>query len=123
MIDPAVIRSGRFDRLIYVPGPDDQSRIQIFKLYTKNMPLDNDVDINQLVAMTRHCSGADIESLCREAAMYALRQDVNAQKVTIKDFQVTMEDIRPSITPDMEKWYKSFVQTSRQVQKSATPVI
>jgi len=123
MIDPAVIRSGRFDRLIYVPGPDDLSRMQIFKLYTKNMPLEQDVDLNQLVIMTRHCSGADIEALCREAAMHALRRDVNAQKVTMKDFQITMEDIRPSITPDMEKWYKSFMQTIRQVQKSATPII
>jgi transitional endoplasmic reticulum ATPase len=123
MIDPAVIRSGRFDRLIYVPGPDDSSRMQIFKLYTKNMPLDQDVDIDQLVVMTKHCSGADIESLCREAAMYALRQNVDVQKVTMKDFQIALEEIRPSTTPDMEKWYKSFMQTIRQVQKSATPVI
>jgi transitional endoplasmic reticulum ATPase len=123
MIDPAVIRSGRFDRLIYVPGPDDTSRLQIFKLYTKNMPLDQDVDVNQLVSITKNCSGADIESLCREAAMHALRRDVNAQKVTMHDFQVTIDEIRPSTTPDMEKWYKNFMQSIRQVQKPATPVI
>jgi transitional endoplasmic reticulum ATPase len=122
MLDPAVIRSGRFDRLIYVPGPDDNSRMQIFKLYAKNMPLDQDVDLNQILVLTKYCSGADIESLCREAAMNALRRDVNVQKVTMKDFQDAMTDIRPVTTPDLEKYYKSFMQSIRQVQKSGTPV-
>ncbi len=122
MVDSAVIRPGRFDRLIYVPEPDEKSRNQIFKIYTKNMPLEPDVDINQLSTVTKYYSGADIESLCREAAMHALRRDVNAQKVTMKDFQEAMKEMGPSITPDMEKWYKSFMQQIRQVQKPATPV-
>ncbi|MDR2720466.1 MAG: CDC48 family AAA ATPase [Nitrososphaerota archaeon] len=122
MVDPAVIRPGRFDRLIYAPEPDDKSRVQIFKLYTKNMPLDQDVDVNQLASVTKYYSGADIESLCREAAMRALRRDVNVQKVTNKDFQDALKEMGPSITPDMEKWYKSFMQAIRQVQKPATPV-
>jgi transitional endoplasmic reticulum ATPase len=122
MDDSAVIRPGRFDRLIYVPEPDEKSRIQIFKIYTKNMPLDQDIDVNQLATITKYYSGADIESLCREAAMHALRRDVNAQKVSMKDFQDAMKEMGPSITPDMEKWYKSFMQQIRQVQKPATPV-
>ncbi len=122
MVDSAVIRPGRFDRLIYVPEPDEKSRIQIFKIYTKNMPLSQDVDVNQLATVTKYYSGADIESLCREAAMHALRRDVNAQIVTMKDFQDAMKEMGPSITPDMEKWYKSFMQQIRQVQKPATPV-
>ncbi len=122
MVDSAVIRPGRFDRLIYVPEPDEKSRIQIFKIYTKNMPLDQDIDVNQLATITKYYSGADIESLCREAAMHALRRDVNAQKVSMKDFQDAMKEMGPSITPDMEKWYKSFMQQIRQVQKPATPV-
>jgi transitional endoplasmic reticulum ATPase len=122
MVDSAVIRPGRFDRLIYVPEPDDKSRIQIFKIYTKSMPLDQDVDVNQLASVTKYYSGADIESLCREAAMHALRRDVNAQNVTMKDFQDAMKEMGPSITPDMEKWYKGFMQQLRQVQKPATPV-
>jgi len=122
MVDSAVIRPGRFDRLIYVPEPDDKSRYQIFKIYTKNMPLSKDVDLNQLAMMTKYYSGADIESLCREAAMHALRRDVNASEVTMKDFQDAMKEMGPSITPDMEKWYKSFMQQIRQVQKPATPV-
>jgi transitional endoplasmic reticulum ATPase len=122
MVDSAVIRPGRFDRLIYVPEPDDKSRLQIFKIYTKGMPLSSDVDINQLAMVTKYYSGADIESLCREAAMHSLRRDVNARDIHMKDFQDAMKEMGPSITPDMEKWYKSFMQQIRQVQKPATPV-
>jgi transitional endoplasmic reticulum ATPase len=122
MVDTAVLRPGRFDRLIYVPEPDDKSRLQIFRIYTRGMPVGQDVDLNQLATITKYYSGADIESLCREAAMHALRRDVNSREVTMKDFQDAMKEMGPSITPDMEKWYKSFMQQVRQVQKPATPV-
>ncbi len=122
MVDGAVIRPGRFDRLIYVPEPDEKSRHAIFQLYTKTMPVAADVDIHQLALMTKYYSGADVESLCREAAMHSLRRDVNTSEVTMKDFQDAMKEMGPSVTPDMEKWYKSFMQQIRQVQKPATPV-
>ncbi|MEM2098845.1 MAG: CDC48 family AAA ATPase [Candidatus Bathyarchaeia archaeon] len=122
LIDPAVLRPGRFDRLIYVPEPDEQSRLQILKLYTAKMPLAKDVDLNQLALTTKYYSGADLENLCREAAMHALRRDIKATEVTMKDFQDAMKEVGPSVTPDMEKWYKSFMQQVRQVQKPATPV-
>ncbi len=122
IVDPAVLRPGRFDRLIYVPQPDESSRVEIFKIYTKDMPLTKDVDLANLAAITKNHSGADINSLCREAAMYALRKDVNAKQVTLTDFQEAMKRIGPSVTPDMEKWYKQFIQQVRQVQKPATPV-
>jgi transitional endoplasmic reticulum ATPase len=122
IVDPAVLRPGRFDRLIYVPEPDEKSRLQIFKIYTKNMPLAKDVGLSQLVAIAKNYSGADIEALCREAGMHALRKDVNAKEVTMIDFQEAIKSVGPSITPDMEKWYKSFIVQVRQVQKPATPV-
>ncbi len=122
MVDSAVLRPGRFDRLIYVSEPDEQSRLQIFGLYTKGMPLSKDVDLKQLASTTKYYSGADIESLCREAAMHTLRRDVEAQEVTMKDFQDAMKEVGPSVTPEMEKWYKSFMRQIRQVQKPATPV-
>jgi transitional endoplasmic reticulum ATPase len=122
IVDPAVLRPGRFDRLIYVPEPDEKSRLQIFKIYTKNMPLAKDVELSQLATMTKNYSGADIDALCREAAMHALRRDVNAKEVAMQGFQEAMKRIGPSISPDMEKWYKSFMQQARQVQKPATPV-
>jgi len=122
IVDPAVLRPGRFDRLIYVPEPDEKSRLQIVKIYTKNMPLTKDVSLEELAGMTKNYSGADIEALCRESAMYALRKDVNTKEVARRDFQEAMKRIGPSISPDMEKWYKSFMQQVRTVQKPATPV-
>ncbi len=122
IVDPAILRPGRFDRLIYVPEPDEQSRVEILKIYTKNMPLSKDVDVTHLSVLTKNYSGADIDALCREAAMHALRKDVNAKEVTLMDFQEAMKQMAPSVTPDMEKWYKRFMQQIRQVQKPATPV-
>jgi transitional endoplasmic reticulum ATPase len=122
IVDPAVLRPGRFDRLIYVHEPDDKSRLQIFQIYTRNVPLAKDVDLTQLVTMAKNYSGADIAALCREAAMHALRRDVNAKEVKLADFQEAIKRIGPSVTPDMEKWYKGFMQQVRQIQKPATPV-
>jgi transitional endoplasmic reticulum ATPase len=122
IVDPAVLRPGRFDRLIYVPEPDERSRVQIFKIYTKDMPLAKNIDSANLATIAKNYSGADIAALCREAAMYALRKDVNTKEVTMADFEEGRKRIGPSVTPDMEKWYKSFMQQARQVQKPATPV-
>jgi transitional endoplasmic reticulum ATPase len=122
IVDPAILRPGRFDRLIYVPEPDEKSRHEIFKIYTKDMPLTANADLANLASLTRNYSGADIEALCREAAMNALRDDVNTNKVTLEDFQEAMKRIGPSISPNMEKWYKEFAKQLRQVQKPATPV-
>ncbi len=122
IVDPAVLRPGRFDRLIYVPEPDEKGRLQIFKIYTKGMPLAKDVNITQLATSTRNYSGADIEALCRETAMYALRKDINAKEVTMKDFEEALKKAGPSVSADMEKWYKGFMQQVRQVQKPTTPV-
>ena len=122
MVDPAVLRPGRFDRLIYVPEPDEKTRLQILKIYTTGMPIAKDVDLAALVPTLKNHSGADIEALCREAGMNALRRDANSNEVTMQDFQNAMKRVGPSITPDMEKWYKSFMQQVRTVQKPATPV-
>ena len=122
VVDPAVLRPGRFDRLIYVSEPDEKSRVQIFKIYTKDMPTAKDVDLVQLATLTKYYSGADIEALCREAAMHALRRDAKAGEVTMKDFQDAIKEVNPTVTPDMEKWYKSFMQQARQAQKPTTPV-
>ena len=122
LIDPAVLRPGRFDRLIYVPEPDDKSRLQILTLYTTGMPLNKDVDLKQIAMQTKYYSGADLENICREAAMHALRADINAAEVTMKDFQDALKEVGPSVSPDMEKWYKGFMQQVRQVQKPSTPI-
>ena len=122
MVDTAVLRPGRFDRIIYVPEPDEKSRRLIFDIYTKDMPLESDVDLDFLTSKTKYYSGADIESLCREAAMHTLRRDLSATKVTMKDFTEALSEVGPSVTPDMEKWYKDFSKVFRQVKKSETPI-
>ncbi len=122
IVDPAVLRPGRFDRLIYVSEPDEKARLEIFKLYTKSMPLATDVDIAHLANTSKSYSGADIDALCREAAMHALRRDVNSKEVTLADFQKATEKIGPSIQSDMEAWYKSFMKQVRRLQKP-TPFV
>ena len=122
IVDPALLRPGRFDRLIYVPEPDEKARLEIFKLYTKGMPLAKDVDLVESAAKSKGYSGADIDGLCREAAMNALRRDVKSSVVTLGDFQKAIEKIGPSILPDMEAWYKGFMKQVRRVQKPTTPV-
>jgi len=122
IVDPAVLRPGRFDRLIYVPEPDQNARLEIFKIYTKGMPLTKDVDLVQLASTTKNYSGADIEALCREAALNALRKDIGSKEVTVTDFQKATEKIGPTVTPDMDAWYKSFLKQVRQLKKPTTPV-
>jgi len=123
IVDPGVLRPGRFDRLIYVPEPNDEGRQQILRIYTKTMPLAKDIDIQDLARMTKGYSGADIESICREAAMIALRRDMNSKEISLADFQEALRKIGPSIMPDMETWYKSFARQIRKVQKPAPLVV
>ena len=122
IVDPAILRPGRFDRLIYVPEPDNDSRLAIFKIYTKGMPLAKDVNLSQLVMLTKKYSGADIEALCREAGLNALRRDIKAKEVNNSDFRKAAEKIGPSIMPNMETWYKGFMKNIRQLKKPTTPV-
>jgi len=119
IVDPAVLRPGRFDRLIYVPEPGEEGRLQILKIHAKGMPLAKDVDLQELARATKGYSGADIGSACREAAMYALRKDMNTKEVALTDFSEAFKKVGPSITPDMENWYKSFLNQVRKVQKPA----
>ena len=121
MLDPAVLRPGRFDRLIYVPAPDQKTLEQIFKIYTANMPLDKTVNTTDLAKMAVGYSGADVEALCREAALNALRTNADAKEVSADDFTTAMENIKPSITPDMETWYQSFTKRVRK-EKTTIPM-
>lgn len=120
ILDAAVLRPGRFDRLIYVPSPDNKALKEILKIHTGEMPLSKDVDLDQLARMAAGYSGADIEALCREAAMNALRNDVNAVEVSLRDFKEAMDRVKPSITSDMDAWYQNFAKRSRR-ERAAVP--
>jgi SpoVK/Ycf46/Vps4 family AAA+-type ATPase len=86
------------------------------------MPLSNDVDI-KAHRMTKGYSGADISSVCREAAMNALRRDINAKEVTFSDFEKAMGEVPPSISPEIESWYRSFMNQVRRSPKPAPFVV
>ncbi|MCK4320017.1 CDC48 family AAA ATPase [Candidatus Bathyarchaeota archaeon] len=122
IVDPAILRPGRFDRLIYVPDPDEKARLEILQIYTKEMPLTKDVDLAQLTSMTKNYSGADIDAVCREAGLNALRTDINAKEVSFADFKEALGKIGPTITSNMEAWYKSFIKKAWRMEKTATPV-
>ncbi len=119
IIDPAILRPGRFDRLIYVPAPDHATRLQIFKIHNKNMPLARDVDLDQIASQAAGYSGADIEAVCREAGLVALRRDIEVKDVTRENFRDAIERIKPSITPDMDNWYQGF---RKRFKKERAPV-
>ncbi len=108
MLDAALLRPGRFDRVLLVDVPNTQSREKILKIHTKNMPLDKSVSLPELVKKTEGFVGADIENLCREAAMLALRKDMNAKAITKTDFENALLKAKPSVSEDTAKRYKKI---------------
>jgi transitional endoplasmic reticulum ATPase len=124
MLDPALLRPGRFDRLIYVPPPDYEARLEIFKVHTRNMPLAEDVDLQQLARMTEGYSGSDIEAVCREAGMLALRENINAERVEMRHFVEALKRVYPSITEDMVKSYRAWAERLRHyLQRGRSPML
>ncbi|MEM4510789.1 MAG: AAA family ATPase, partial [Pyrobaculum sp.] len=115
LIDPALLRPGRFDRIIYVPPPDYKARLEILLIHTKSTPLAKDVDLEDLARRTEGYSGADIELLVREATFLALREDINAKEVSMRHFEEALKKVRPSITPDMLKFYETWLEKARQL--------
>ena len=108
IIDQGLLRPGRFDRLILIRTPDEKARLEIFKIHTRNLPLSKDVNIEELAKVTEHYSGADIEALCREAAMIAIRKNAKAKKVEKMHFDEAMKSVRGAITPDIIKFYEKI---------------
>ncbi|MEE0935760.1 MAG: CDC48 family AAA ATPase [Methanobrevibacter sp.] len=95
ILDTGLMRPGRFDRHIQVSEPDEEARLAIFKVHTKNMPLSKDVDLKKLAKQTDGYVGADIESVCREAAMLTLRNDLEAKEIPNKYFKEAIEKVKP----------------------------
>jgi transitional endoplasmic reticulum ATPase len=119
IIDPALLRPGRFDRLLYVAPPDDESRTQIFSIHTKKKPLADDVNIKDLVEKTKGYTGADIAALASAAVMLALREHItkykdpkeaedkkNELKITMHHFEEAMKKIRPLSVQEISMYEK-----------------
>ncbi|MGZ0746721.1 CDC48 family AAA ATPase [Haloparvum sp. AD34] len=106
MIDPALLRSGRFDRLTMIGQPDVEGREQILEIHTEDTPLSPDVSLREIAEITDGYVGSDLESITREAAIEALRDDDDAQEVEMKHFRRAMESVRPTITEDILDYYE-----------------
>ncbi len=122
ILDPALLRPGRFDRLIYVPPPDKKARLEILKIHTRKMPLAEDVDLEVIAEKTEGYTGADLEALCREAAMLAVRENLEktgkptSTEVHMRHFEKAMQVIQPSLTPeDIRRYEKLAKELKRMV--------
>jgi len=106
LVDPAILRSGRFDFLFELPVPDEKTRKEIFRIHTKNKPLEKDVDLKKLAKEIEGRTGSDIEFICRKASMFAIREFVNQDKegkVKKKDFKVSKQHFEQALKMLKEK--------------------
>jgi transitional endoplasmic reticulum ATPase len=108
IVDPALIRSGRFDRLVFVGPPSRSGRVEIFNIHLKNIPLADDVNKEELADLTDNYVGADIEALCREAAMLSLRENFENQNVEMKHFRAALKKVRPALVEGMIEYYEKL---------------
>jgi len=109
LIDPALLRPGRFDELVYVGTPDKAGRALILGIHARDMPLAKDVDLGKVAADTERFTGADLEDVVRRAGLEALkRAGGDVQEVTAADFAAALEDSRATVTPAMEEEYKKM---------------
>ncbi len=127
LVDPALLRPGRFDRLIYVPPPDYKARVEILRIHTKGKPLSDDVDIEELAKRTEGYTGADIASLVNTAALIALREHVEKYKdpkeaikhkdelkISMKHFEKAFEKVKPLGTKEMERYRRIAEEFSKK---------
>ena len=108
ILDPALLRSGRFDRMLLVGPPDKLGRHEILKIHAAAMPKAEDVNLEELAELTEGYVGSDLSLLCREAAMLALRQE--GEKVEMKDFREALRKVRPSVEENMVSYYERISQ-------------
>ncbi|KAF9962183.1 hypothetical protein BGZ65_009619 [Modicella reniformis] len=125
LIDKALLRPGRFDRVVYVPPPDVEARRQILSIYTRNIPLEDDIDLDIIAQITELYTGADLQNVCREAALIALRTRILAtgantmmldnsvpskESVNAQDFSQSLDSVKPSLTKAMLLEYSATGQ-------------
>ncbi|EQB10167.1 ATPase AAA [Sphingobium quisquiliarum P25] len=122
LVDPALLRPGRFDELIYVPVPDESGRRHILSIHTAKMPLAEDVDLDLLARRTERFTGADLEDLVRRAGLIALRQSLSVDKVTQDHFLAALEETRASVTAEMEHEYEQIQSQLKQSAMRVDPI-
>ena len=117
LIDNSMLRNGRLDVVLFVQPPDEKSRLDIIKILVDGMPLASDINLNEIAVSTQNYTGADLASLCREAAVNAMQRD--SSKISSNDFAIGLKRVRPSITKEINKWYSDIkAEVSNVIPKS-----
>jgi len=117
LIDNSMLRNGRLDVVLFVQPPDEKSRLDIIKILVDGMPLASDINLNEIAVSTQNYTGADLASLCREAAVNAMQRD--SSKISSSDFAIGLKRVRPSITKEIDKWYSDIkAEVSNVIPKS-----
>ena len=106
IIDPALLRSGRFDRLVMIGAPDKFGRLEILKIHTKGIPNADDVNLEELAELTEGYVGSDLAALCREAVMLSLRENPDASSVEMNHYREALKKVRPSVEESMVSYYE-----------------
>ena len=122
LVDPALLRPGRFDELIYVGVPDKAGRERILKIQTTKMPLASDVDLGDIAARTERYTGADLEDVVRRAGLVALRESLSTREVTMAHFEAALADSRATVSEDMEREYEEMQGRLKQQAVSLQPI-
>ncbi len=122
MIDPALLRPGRFDELVYVGVPDKPGRRRILSIQTQKMPLAADVDLDAVAARTDRFTGADLEDVVRRAGLVALRRSLDTPDVTMADFDKALTESRASVTPELERDYAQMASRLKQDANAVQPI-
>ena len=117
IVDPALLRPGRFDRIIYVRPPDLEGRKEILDIYAKKMPLDDDVNLEEIARSLEGFVGSDIEALCREAGLIALREDMQASLASQRHFVAAREKVHATMTPQAQEYYEKLEASLKTDQK------
>ena len=120
ILDPAILRPGRFDRLVYVPPPNEKARVEIFRIHTRKMRLADDVDFTQLARLTEGATGADIRAIVIEAGYFALR--ANRKIVTMADFLAAIDKVmkkRRRPYADVTEYGEEQVPISKRSENTA----
>lgn len=121
LLDSSLLRPGRFDRFLLVPPPDEKTRLEIFKVHLKNMPIEKGITATDLAKRTEGYSGADIEAICREAAMLALREDIKSKIVKQSQFDSAMQKVRPSLSKREIEKYNANIEAAKKGETAVVP--
>ncbi len=122
LLDPALLRPGRFDRILLVNAPSEEGRKMVLEIHTKKMPLAKNVDLDDIAKKSSGYTGADLEAVTREAGMLALRESIDSKTVTKKHFEEALKKIKPSVTKSTIDAYKKIEEAFVKSAKTAVPV-